>query len=80
VSCGSHIVQWDVKEIGVFFKIFIPKKYKKMKHERLNNIIFLKYNLKLKMRQKEREKKEDHYNPIELSDMKSDNEWLTRNP
>jgi hypothetical protein len=51
-----------------------------MEHERLNNIVFIKYNLKLEMRQKERETKGDHYNPIELSDMESDNEWLTENP
>jgi hypothetical protein len=49
-----------------------------MEHEWLNNIIFIKYNPKLKMKQKEREKR-DHYNSIELFDMDSDNEWLTEN-
>jgi hAT family C-terminal dimerisation region len=40
------------------FQDIHSKKRSKMEHERLNNIVFIKYNLKLEMRQKEREKRE----------------------
>jgi len=69
-------VQRDANEIGVFLITFIPRGAK-LEHERLNNIVFVKYNLRLERRQKEREMKGDHYNSIELSDMDSDDEWIT---
>jgi hypothetical protein len=69
-------VQRDANEIGVFLITFIPRGAK-LEHERLNNIIFVKYNLRLERRQKERKMKGDHYNPIELLDMNSGDEWIT---
>ena len=39
--------------------------------------MFVKYNLQLEMRQKRKEEKGDTYDPICLSDIESDDEWIT---
>jgi hAT family C-terminal dimerisation region len=59
------------------FQHIHSKRRARMEHERLNNLVFIKYNIKLERRQREREKQGDHYDPISLSDMESDDEWIT---
>ncbi|KAG5560764.1 hypothetical protein RHGRI_003943 [Rhododendron griersonianum] len=45
--------------------------------QRLNALVLVKYNLTLELRQKKREENGDAYDPICLSDMESDDEWIT---
>ncbi|XP_061357381.1 uncharacterized protein LOC133301719 [Gastrolobium bilobum] len=52
------------------------KRRNRLEQQRLNDLVFVKYNLQLEMRQKEREKKGDTYDPICLSDLESDDEWI----
>jgi len=53
------------------------KRRNHLEQQRLNALVFVKYNLQLEMRQKVREEKRDTYDPICLSDMESDDEWIT---
>ncbi|XP_057452324.1 uncharacterized protein LOC130744151 [Lotus japonicus] len=66
-----------VKEIGKFFYQIHTKRRNWLEHQRLNAVVNVKYNLQLEMRQKTREEKGDNYNPICLSDIESDYEWIT---
>jgi len=50
------------------------KRRNHLEQQRLNTLVFVKYNLQLEMRQKVREEKGDTYDPICLSDMESDDE------
>ena len=47
-----------------------------MGSKRLANLVFVKYNLQLKVRQVKR-REEQRVDPICLSDMESDDEWIT---
>lgn len=53
------------------------KRRNRLEQQRLNALVFVKYNLQLEMRQKSREEKGDTYDPISLSDIESDDEWIT---
>jgi len=52
------------------------KKRNRLGSERLANLVFVKYNLQLKVRQVKR-REEQRVDPICLSDMESDDEWIT---
>ena len=64
------------KEIGAY-KVH-TKRRNHLEQQRLNILVFVKYNLQLEMRQKVREEKGDTYDPICLSDMESDDDWVTK--
>ncbi|XP_028753001.1 uncharacterized protein LOC114712623 [Neltuma alba] len=53
------------------------KRRNRLEQQRLNALVFVKYNLQLEMRQKIREEKGETYDPICLSDIESDDEWIT---
>ncbi|KAG5562353.1 hypothetical protein RHGRI_005178 [Rhododendron griersonianum] len=53
------------------------KKRNQLEAQRLNALV-VKYNLTLELRQKKREENGDPYDPICLSDMESDDEWITK--
>ncbi|XP_061360438.1 uncharacterized protein LOC133304421 [Gastrolobium bilobum] len=53
------------------------KRRNRLEQQRLNALVFVKYNLQLEIRQKQREEKGDTYDPICLSDLDSDEEWIT---
>jgi len=55
------------------------KRRNRLEQQRLNALVFVKYNLQLEMRQKDREEKWDTYDPICLSDIESNDEWITEN-
>ncbi|XP_061351356.1 uncharacterized protein LOC133296400 [Gastrolobium bilobum] len=48
-----------------------------VEQQRLNALVFVKYNLQLEIRQKQREEKGDTYDPICLSDLDSDEERIS---
>ena len=48
-----------------------------MEQQRLNALVFVKYNIKLDMRLQKRKEREETFDPICLSDMESDDEWIT---
>ncbi|XP_028806378.1 uncharacterized protein LOC114761216 [Neltuma alba] len=53
------------------------KRRNRLEQQRLNALVFVKYNLQLEMRQNIREEKGGTYDPICLSDIESDDEWIT---
>ena len=53
------------------------KKRNRLEQQRLNALVFVKYNLQLELRQTKREERGETYDPICLSDMESDDEWVT---
>ena len=59
------------------FEHIHSKKRNRLEQQRLNALVFVKYNLNLESRQKIREEKRETYDPICLSDMESDDEWIT---
>ncbi|KAF7119637.1 hypothetical protein RHSIM_Rhsim13G0053900 [Rhododendron simsii] len=59
------------------FQHIHSKKRNRLEAQRLNALVFVKYNLTLELRQKKREENGDAYDPICLSDMESDDEWIT---
>ena len=59
------------------FQHIHSKKRNRLEVQRLNALVFVKYNLTLELRQKKREENGDTYDPICLSDMESDDEWIT---
>ncbi|XP_061358412.1 uncharacterized protein LOC133302621 [Gastrolobium bilobum] len=61
---------------SVFDQIY-SKRRNRLEQQRLNALVFVKYNLQLEIRQKQREEKGDTYDPICLSDLDSDEEWIT---
>ena len=48
----------------------------RLAQQKLKELVFVKYNLRLEMRQRIREKRGDSYNPICLLDMESDDKWI----
>ncbi|WOL05637.1 hypothetical protein Cni_G14366 [Canna indica] len=60
------------------FEHIHSKKRNHLEQQRLNALVFVKYNLNLESRQKIREEKGETYDHICLSDMESDDdEWIT---
>ncbi|XP_058208236.1 uncharacterized protein LOC131321250 [Rhododendron vialii] len=59
------------------FQHIHSKKRNRLEAQRLNALVFVKYNLTLELRQKKREENSDAYDPIYLSDMESNDEWIT---
>lgn len=53
------------------------KRRSRLEQQRLNALVYVKYNFQLEMRLKSREEKGDTYDPICLSDIESDDEWIT---
>nr|KYP34797.1 hypothetical protein KK1_044202 [Cajanus cajan] len=53
------------------------KRRNRLEQQRLNALVYVKYNLQLEMRQNSREENGDTYDPICLSDIESDDEWIT---
>ncbi|XP_027902994.1 uncharacterized protein LOC114163106 [Vigna unguiculata] len=53
------------------------KRRNRLEQQRLNALVYVKYNLQLELRQKSREEKGETYDPICLSDIESDDEWIT---
>ena len=48
-----------------------------MEQQRLNALVFTKYNLRLEARHRKRIEEGDVYDPISLSNMESNDEWIT---
>jgi hypothetical protein len=59
------------------FDYLHSKRRNRLAQLKLNALVFVKYNLQLEMRQKTREANGETYDPICLSDMDSDDEWIT---
>ena len=53
------------------------KRRNRLKQQTLNDIVFVKYNLQLEMRQTVKEEKGDTYDLICLSDNGSNDEWIS---
>ncbi|XP_028113558.1 pheromone-processing carboxypeptidase KEX1-like isoform X5 [Camellia sinensis] len=53
------------------------KKRNRLEQQRLNALVFVKYNIQLELRQIKRQERGETYDPIYLLDMKSDDEWIT---
>ena len=53
------------------------KKRNRLETQRLNALVFVKYNIQLEMRQIKRQERGETYDPICLSDMEFDDEWIT---
>lgn len=53
------------------------KRRNRLEQQRLNELVFIKYNLRLQARHQKRVQEGDAYDPISLSDMESDDEWIT---
>jgi len=50
-----------------------------LEQQRLNALLYVKYNLQLELRQKTREGKGETYDLICLSNIESNDEWITEN-
>ncbi|KAI8017136.1 hypothetical protein LOK49_LG04G00681 [Camellia lanceoleosa] len=48
-----------------------------LEQQRLNALVFVKYKIQLELRQIKRQERGETYDPIYLSDMESDDEWIT---
>nr|KAJ0227509.1 hypothetical protein LSAT_V11C100007330 [Lactuca sativa] len=53
------------------------KKRNRLEQQRLNALVFVKYNINLDTRLQKRKERGETYDPICLSDMESDDEWIT---
>ena len=53
------------------------KKRNHLEQQRVNALVFVNYNINLELRQIKREENGDSYDPICLSNMESDDEWIT---
>ena len=53
------------------------KRRNRLKQQRLSALVFVKYNLQLEARHKKRTLENELYDPICLSDLESDDEWIT---
>ena len=53
------------------------KKRNRLEQQRLNALVFIKYNINLELRQEKRQENGETYDPISLSDMEFDDEWIT---
>ncbi|RWR88638.1 hypothetical protein CKAN_01766500 [Cinnamomum micranthum f. kanehirae] len=58
------------------FEQIHSKRRNRLEQQRLNSLVFVKYNLNLQVRQNKRER-DQALDPICLSDMESDDEWIT---
>ncbi|KAL6514191.1 hypothetical protein OROHE_019178 [Orobanche hederae] len=56
------------------FDLVHSKRRNRLEQQRLNALVFVKYNIQLELRQR---KRGDNYDPICLSDMESGDEWIT---
>ncbi|KAL6584924.1 hypothetical protein OROMI_004213 [Orobanche minor] len=56
------------------FDLVHSERRNRLEQQRLNALVFVKYNIQLELRQR---KRGDNYDPICLSDMESDDEWIT---
>ncbi|KAL6536293.1 hypothetical protein OROGR_012865 [Orobanche gracilis] len=56
------------------FDLVHSKRRNRLEQQRLNALVFVKYNIQLELRQR---KRGDNYDPTCLSDMDSDDEWIT---
>ncbi|KAL6535268.1 hypothetical protein OROMI_026642 [Orobanche minor] len=74
VCLASRVVLQDVKGIGVYLNRIHTKKRNKLEHRRLNALVYVKYNLKLRERSIRRSNKIDH---IVVDEIDSDDEWIT---
>ena len=52
------------------------KRRNRLERQRLSALVFVKYNLRLEARHQKRILEGDSYDPISLSDMESDDEWI----
>ncbi|KAF7145548.1 hypothetical protein RHSIM_Rhsim04G0045100 [Rhododendron simsii] len=59
------------------FDIVHSKRRNRLETQRMNALVFVKYNIQLELRQEKRQERGDTYDPICLSDMESDDEWIT---
>ncbi|GFS36181.1 hAT dimerization domain-containing protein [Actinidia rufa] len=69
---ASLVALQVVNEIGVYSNISIAKKRNRLEQNRLNDLVFIKYNRALKRRYDIR----DTIDPISLSNIDESNEWL----
>nr|KYP59947.1 hypothetical protein KK1_015394 [Cajanus cajan] len=53
------------------------KRSNRLEQQRLNALVYVKYNLQLEMRQNSREENGDTYDSVCLLDIESDDEWIT---
>ena len=54
------------------------KKRNCLEQQQLNALVFVKYNIQLELRHAQRQlQSEELYDPIRLSDLESDDEWIT---
>ncbi|XP_012848004.1 PREDICTED: uncharacterized protein LOC105967965 [Erythranthe guttata] len=79
VFLANHIVPRDAREIGAYLIKYEvhTKRRNRLEQKRLNALVYTKYNLRLEARHQKRVKDGEFYDPISLSDMESDNEWIT---
>ncbi|KAL6578629.1 hypothetical protein OROMI_008845 [Orobanche minor] len=73
-SLALRVVLRDVKEIGALLSRYIQKKRNRLEHKRLNALVYVKYNLRLRERSIKRRNKID---PIVVDEIDSDDEWIT---
>ncbi|CAH1431758.1 unnamed protein product [Lactuca virosa] len=59
------------------FDHIYSKKRNRLEQQRLNALVFVKYNINLDTRLQKRKERGETYDPICLSDMESDDEWIT---
>ncbi|KAL6520317.1 hypothetical protein OROMI_032497 [Orobanche minor] len=71
-SLALRVVLRDVKEIGALLNTY--KKKNRLEHKRLNALVYVKYNLRLRERSIKRRNKID---PIVVDEIDSDDEWIT---
>ena len=62
---------------STFDHVHTKKKKNRLKQQRVNVLVFVNYNINLELRHIKREENGDSYDPICLSDMEFDNEWIT---
>ncbi|KAL6498584.1 hypothetical protein OROHE_026525 [Orobanche hederae] len=72
-SLALRVVLRDVKEIGALLSRH-TKKRNRLEHKRLNALVYVKYNLRLRERSIKRRNKID---PIVVDEIDSDEEWIT---
>lgn len=66
----------DVRGIGAPL-IKYTQRRNRLEQQRLNALVFVKYNIRLDLRQEKRQERGETYDPICLSDLDSDDEWIT---
>jgi hypothetical protein len=61
---------------SIFYHVH-SKRRNRLETQRLNALVFVKYNIQLELRQAKRQERGETYDSICLSDMESDDEWIT---